>query len=152
RLEVVGARWPGPEGEHELDLEVSCGSGFYVRSLARDLGRAAGSCAHLAVLRRLRVGPFAVADALADVLDRDGAALAAALRPCAQALPWAPVLAVDADEAALLAHGGQPAADWLARLEPGAAAPAGGGLVRLLGPDGALVAVAEATADGLRTA
>ncbi|MFO7609155.1 MAG: tRNA pseudouridine(55) synthase TruB [Candidatus Krumholzibacteriia bacterium] len=152
RLEVTGARWPGPQGEHELDLEVSCGSGFYVRSLARDLGRAVGSCAHLVALRRLRVGPFAVADALAGVLDRDGAALMAALRPCADAVPWAAALRVGSDEAALLAHGGQPAADWLERLPAGEAPPAPDGLVRLLDPDGALVAVAAATPDGLRTA
>ena len=37
---------------------VECGSGTYIRSLAADLGAALGGCAHLASLRRLRVGSF----------------------------------------------------------------------------------------------
>lgn len=47
----------------DLDVRVSCSSGTYVRALARDLGQALGCGAHLTVLRRTRVGPFAVDDA-----------------------------------------------------------------------------------------
>lgn len=47
----------------DLDVEVSCSGGTYVRSLARDLGEATGSAAHLAALRRLRSGRFDVRDA-----------------------------------------------------------------------------------------
>ena len=43
-----------------LDADIVCGGGTYVRALARDLGRLAGSAAHLASLRRTRVGPFKV--------------------------------------------------------------------------------------------
>lgn len=46
-----------------LRARISCGTGTYIRSLARDLGRAVGSAAHLAELRRVRVGPFDVRDA-----------------------------------------------------------------------------------------
>ncbi len=42
---------------------VECSSGTYIRSLAADLGVAVGGCAHLASLRRLRVGAFTLADA-----------------------------------------------------------------------------------------
>jgi tRNA pseudouridine55 synthase len=42
---------------------VECSSGTYIRSLAADLGAALGGCAHLAGLRRLRVGPFGLEDA-----------------------------------------------------------------------------------------
>jgi tRNA pseudouridine55 synthase len=42
---------------------VECSSGTYVRSLAADLGTALGGHAHLAALRRLRVGAFTLADA-----------------------------------------------------------------------------------------
>lgn len=41
-----------------LTLEVTCGKGTYIRALARDLGVALGSGAHLTALRRTSVGPF----------------------------------------------------------------------------------------------
>ena len=47
-----------------LDATIVCGGGTYIRALARDLGRLAGSAAHLATLRRTHSGPFAVADAV----------------------------------------------------------------------------------------
>jgi tRNA pseudouridine55 synthase len=49
----------------ELDLRIECGTGTYIRSLARDLGRNTGSAAHLTRLRRTRSGSFDVADAVA---------------------------------------------------------------------------------------
>jgi len=53
----------------KLDLpgiwfEVSCSKGTYIRSLAVDLGRALGSCAHVDSLRRTRSGPFVESDCL----------------------------------------------------------------------------------------
>ena len=47
----------------DLDVEVSCSGGTYVRALARDLGEMTGSVAHLSSLRRLRSGRFDVSDA-----------------------------------------------------------------------------------------
>ena len=44
----------------QLGLRVVCGKGTYIRSLARDLGRALGSGAFLTELRRTRVGYFTV--------------------------------------------------------------------------------------------
>jgi tRNA pseudouridine55 synthase len=41
-----------------LDFEVHCSKGTYVRTLAEDIGKALGSCAHLVSLRRLSVQPF----------------------------------------------------------------------------------------------
>ena len=78
RLDVT--RW---SGEHDLGLLVVCTSGTYVRSLARDLGRAAGSAAHLAGLRRLAVGALEVSDATSvDALRRGGREAATArIRP-----------------------------------------------------------------------
>lgn len=49
--------------EDRAEVTVTCGTGTYVRALARDLGRSAGSAAHLATLRRTRVGTFEVARA-----------------------------------------------------------------------------------------
>ncbi|WP_227980915.1 tRNA pseudouridine(55) synthase TruB [Nocardia spumae] len=42
----------------DLDVEVECSSGTYIRALARDLGAALGVGGHLTALRRTRVGPF----------------------------------------------------------------------------------------------
>ncbi len=44
-------------------VRIRCGKGTYVRSVARDLGRALGSGAHLSALQRTRVGRFRVEDA-----------------------------------------------------------------------------------------
>ncbi|GAB4390949.1 MAG: tRNA pseudouridine(55) synthase TruB [Thermodesulfovibrionales bacterium] len=46
-----------------MTIRVVCSKGTYVRTLADDIGRALGPGAHLAGLRRLRVGPFSVEDA-----------------------------------------------------------------------------------------
>jgi tRNA pseudouridine55 synthase len=48
----------------DLDVHVEVSSGTYVRALARDLGAALGTGGHLTALRRTRVGPFTLADAL----------------------------------------------------------------------------------------
>lgn len=53
------ASWSSPA----LRLLIVCGSGTYIRSLARDIGRALGSAAHLGALRRLAVGALDVAEA-----------------------------------------------------------------------------------------
>lgn len=63
RLEMT--EWDPPDAR----LLIVCGSGTYVRSIARDLGRSLGSAAHLAALRRLAIGALDVADAIGiDVL------------------------------------------------------------------------------------
>ncbi len=59
RLDVKG--W---SGAGDLSVLLVCSSGTYVRAIARDLGRACGSAAHLASLRRLAVGRLEVADAV----------------------------------------------------------------------------------------
>ena len=53
--------WRAPE----LTLSLTGSAGMYVRSWARDLGLAAGSCAYLVRLRRMAIGPFGSGEALA---------------------------------------------------------------------------------------
>ncbi|MGD9547763.1 MAG: tRNA pseudouridine(55) synthase TruB [Candidatus Krumholzibacteriia bacterium] len=101
----------------EVDLRVSCSSGTYIRSLARDLGRAAGSAAHLGALRRTRVGPFTLAGAVGDVRELDAASLAEALLTPARAVGHLPKLTLTGDEVAAVLHGGQPDPGWLDRLD-----------------------------------
>jgi tRNA pseudouridine55 synthase len=51
-------------GHIDLELTIECSSGTYIRALARDIGEGLGVGGHLVALRRTRVGPFDVADAL----------------------------------------------------------------------------------------
>lgn len=68
-------------GRPAIDLEVDVGKGYYVRSLARDLGVALGVPACLAALRRTASGPFSIAEAvrLEELVDLDPAARRARL-------------------------------------------------------------------------
>ena len=86
----------------DVDVTVVCGGGTYVRALARDLGRAAGSAAHLVALRRIRAGRFDVESAatLADV--QQGRAT---LRPLHEAVARLPAQLLSADELRLVLHG-----------------------------------------------
>lgn len=47
----------------DLTLRIDCGKGTYIRSLANDIGKACGSGAYLAGLRRTRIGEYSVDDA-----------------------------------------------------------------------------------------
>lgn len=48
----------------DIDVEVTCSTGTYIRALARDLGSGLGVGGHLTALRRTRVGPFTGAEAI----------------------------------------------------------------------------------------
>jgi tRNA pseudouridine55 synthase len=61
RFDIVGESVD--DGNQVLRVEVDCGSGTYVRSLAADLGRLLESGAHLRRLRRTAVEPFTIAEA-----------------------------------------------------------------------------------------
>ena len=94
----------------DLDVVVTCSSGTYVRALARDVGAALGTGAHLTALRREQVGPFDVADAID--LEDDGVDVRAALaRPVDIARRLFPAVPLDADAAKDLADGKRVAAD-----------------------------------------
>jgi len=58
RVYLHEARWLSHRLPASSTLELVSGGGYYVRSLARDLGRATGALAHLAALRRTSVGPW----------------------------------------------------------------------------------------------
>ena len=58
RIDVRDFTWP------TLDLEVHCGKGTYIRSIARDLGAALGVGGYVAELRRTRIGTFRLEDAI----------------------------------------------------------------------------------------
>ncbi|MBK7906813.1 MAG: tRNA pseudouridine(55) synthase TruB [Gemmatimonadetes bacterium] len=86
----------------EARVRIMCGGGTYVRSLARDLARLAGSAAHLTQLRRTRSGPFDVADAQTLEELRDGLAR---VHPALSALEGFPVQALQEEEVQRVARG-----------------------------------------------
>ena len=53
-----------PGGRKQAVIRVVCSKGTYIRALARDIGQALGSGAHLTALRRTRVGRFTLADSM----------------------------------------------------------------------------------------
>jgi tRNA pseudouridine55 synthase len=100
------------DAEH-AEFEAECGKGTYVRSLARDMGRALGCRGHIEALRRTAVGPFGESDlisleSLSDLCHRAAAGegnLADALLPIETALDDIPALAVNRADAARLQRG-----------------------------------------------
>jgi tRNA pseudouridine55 synthase len=127
----------------EIEIEVECGRGTYVRSLAHDLGQALGCGAHLALLTRTRVGPFRIEDSA------DESALAAAfadgtwpdlLQPIDCALMHMPALTVPIEDEKDLRHGQSAHVDDEAALQ--AAGPLSDGLlVRGYAEDGSLIGI-----------
>src|SRR5499427_1445970 len=101
-----------PDKDH-TGFEAECGKGTYVRSLARDLGRALGCYGHVSALRRTAVGPFGEEtmilleqlEALCHRAASGEASLADALMPVETALDDIPALAVSGADAARLQRG-----------------------------------------------
>ncbi len=58
RVYLHTARWIAHDLPRTSTLELTCRGGFYVRSLARDLGRSLGCGAHLRALNRTSIGPW----------------------------------------------------------------------------------------------
>ncbi|MCW4386714.1 tRNA pseudouridine(55) synthase TruB [Salinibacterium sp. SYSU T00001] len=123
---------PRPVGTAlDVDVRVTCSSGTYIRALARDLGAALGVGGHLTALRRTRVGPFAVEDALP--LPERGAELDVAplvLDPAAVAGALFPTVEVDAETVRMLENGRRVALTG---------AEASAGPLAVIAPDGHLV-------------
>ncbi|MGH8777053.1 MAG: tRNA pseudouridine(55) synthase TruB [Jiangellaceae bacterium] len=127
RFDIVAVR--RPQRFTDLDVEVECSSGTYVRALARDLGAALGVGGHLTALRRTRVGPYGLDQARTlgqlcehlDPLPLEHAAAAAF-----------PRLDVDAETARRVGHGA-----------PFPRTGLGPGPVAVFGPDGTLLALVE---------
>ena len=105
QLVVVDEESAGPDF---MSFELLCGKGTYVRSLARDIGHALGSCAYVSQLRRLRVGPFDEGRSIS--LDKLEELLHSAppeelILPVETALDDIPALAVTGAEAGRLKNG-----------------------------------------------
>ncbi len=133
RIAVLRYAWP------HLELEIDCGGGTYIRSIARDIGEALGCGGYVETLVRTRTGPFTLEQPI------DPAALSTEsigrimLRPALDAVPDLPRLALDAGQVAGR-HPGPAAID----TRPGPEHhPSPAGQVALLDPDGDVVALGE---------
>jgi len=107
-LDLLACEWP------EIELDVHCSKGTYVRTLAEDIGRELGCGGHVSRLRRTGVGPYAenvvefiTLDQVRDLADQEGAAarLDALLLPLDSALGHWPAVRLSADAAFYLQQG-----------------------------------------------
>jgi tRNA pseudouridine55 synthase len=147
---------PVPVSVRELTLEsysdglarlrLVCSAGFYVRTLAHELGQRLGCGAHLESLRRTRAGSFGLDRAVPlDVIERLGTAAAVHLIPMGSLLPCLPPVVVNERGARRAAHGNAlTPADLSSPPESTA-----GGRLRILDEDGTLLGIAEPTDGGL---
>ena len=121
-------------------VRVTCSAGFYVRSLAHDLGITLGVGAHLAALRRERSGRFTLADSVGlDCLVSTPETVNGLVTPMADLLPDWPAVTLSEDDVARIGHGQALGAT----TGPGGAQRPVGGRVRLIDGFGHLVALAE---------
>src|SRR5665213_7244 len=136
RFEATAFRPDAELGVLDVDVEVTCSSGTYIRALARDVGTALGVGGHLAALRRTRVGAF----------DLSAARTLPELETAFTLTPLDVVAAsafarrdLDAEQALAVSHGAKLSASGI-EGEPVAA----------FGPDGAMVALLEDRGDVAR--
>ena len=124
------------DGTFDFDVRVECSSGTYIRVLAEDFGKQLGVGAHLAELRRTRIGDFKIAHASTlEQLKVSFAeeSLGTLLRKPDEALPRFPLRDLDDDQVRRIQNGldlEAPAAEWNH-----------GELVRLRDAKGELIAV-----------
>jgi len=130
-----------------IDLDVTCGPGTYIRSLARDLARALGTVGHLCSLRRLSSGSIRVdgAPGLDAVISAAvGGTLCSHELSHARALAGQHLLLADHDQASLLRSGRSLDEASLVEIAPGSHPPV------VLDRDGFAVCIAAASQDVIR--
>ncbi len=135
RVELLDYDWP------RVELEIDCGAGTYIRSIARDVGDALGCGGLIEVLTRTRIGPFTVEEAL-DPMRLDRAAIVEALRPATEAVTGMPSVVLDDERIRAIGQG------RAVEVDP----PMREGEAALLDEAGAIVAIAEAVDGGRRLA
>ena len=124
----------------DVRLRVHCSAGFYIRSLAHDLGQRLGTGAHLTSLRRTRAGAHALEASLPlDAAERDPRQARDRVLPLSGLLPWLDAVALTPEGVRRAAHGCDLGAGDLDGPPPGGESP-----VRLLDREGQLVGIAYA--------
>jgi tRNA pseudouridine55 synthase len=129
RIEILRYEWPS------LELEVTCGSGTYIRSIARDIGESVGCGGLIEVLTRTRIGPFTLEDAI-DPMTLTAGLIVSNLGSPLLAIGDLPRVNISDTDLVRILRGQSISID-----EP--LAPSGE--IALIGPDGNLVALARFT-------
>jgi len=132
-INTLSYEWP------RLDLEVVCGGGTYIRSVARDLGEVLGCGGLVEVLTRTRIGPFSLESAI-DPADVTADSLIHQIRPALEAVPDLPKVRLSAEQVVEVARGKVVQAPSEPVLE------SAGSNIALLDPSGNLIAIGELSA------
>jgi tRNA pseudouridine55 synthase len=131
RIHVIDYAWP------HLHLEIDCGGGTYIRSIARDIGDALGCGGLVETLIRTRTGPFTLEQAF-DLSELSRESIHRCLRPALDAVPDLTRVVLDDDQVKAIIQGKRlPIADLQGEWN-GAT-----GQIALLDPQGRLIALAE---------
>jgi tRNA pseudouridine55 synthase len=97
RIDLLRHDWP------ELEFDIHCGKGTYIRSIARDLGQSLGVGGYVSRLRRLRIGRFTVEDAIS--LDSSAEGTTGKLLPLTVAVSDLQPIAITESDSARLRNG-----------------------------------------------
>lgn len=129
-------------GNDEIEMELTCSRGTYVRTLAADMGKSLGCGAHLKSLRRIACGHLTVDQAITlDELERRDPRMTVPLLSLERALDHLPAFTWENQQLSLLRLGQQEILRHLGEPVEGEK------LARLLDPRGRLVALVEWIAD-----
>lgn len=121
-----------------LDIVVDCGAGTYIRSIARDLGKKLGVGGMIETLRRTKIGPFQVDEAIPIEKLLDSPNLGDEIQPSARALLGWPQVVLNEETLNLVARGRPvPLTDLAIELVQNQE-------VAMIGPAGELAALAKA--------
>jgi tRNA pseudouridine55 synthase len=106
RLDVLDIRRPAGTEVLDVDIDVACSSGTYIRAIARDLGDALGVGGHLTALRRTAVGGFGLGESatLPELEQRAPDVISLSMADAARRA--FPQRTADAEQARVLSHGG----------------------------------------------
>jgi tRNA pseudouridine55 synthase len=137
KIDMLSYTWP------LLELEIDCGSGTYIRSVARDLGERLGCGGLVEVLTRTRIGSFEIGDAVdPEALTLDW--IEEFMRPALEAVGSMPQITLTAEQVSDIVKG------RTLDLASVRDAPTFASEVALIGFDGSLTAVAKVVASAGR--
>ena len=125
-IRVIDVRLP------DVEFDVLCSAGTYVRAIARDLGRSLGVGGHLRTLRRTAIGAHSVEGAVTLEQLADETAVRAAWLSPLEAMAHLPTVEIEGDDVTRIMHG----------MSIGAPATLGGAQVAIAS-EGRLLAIAQ---------